>query len=110
MWYRGGALEDGSNLRIHLHHDVFLIGHFSVPLLNPLFDPSVEWLAYHSVCDVGYILSRILQQLPLDGEPDHDLIVVLRIIYDVVNGQPLELRDCDVLDLLALGDLLLSSK
>ena len=53
------------HLRIHLHHQVPLLGHVFIPVLDLLFDPRAEGLAENRVCHVGNPLLRQLLDLAL---------------------------------------------
>ena len=48
----GGGLELGSQLRVHVDHDLLLLRHYGVPFLNLLSDPISEALSQHRGTDI----------------------------------------------------------
>lgn len=57
-----GVLEDLCHLRIHLNHDVLLLGHLVVPDVHLVLDPVREMILENTRADIGNPLLRCLWQ------------------------------------------------
>ena len=71
-----------------------------------LVDPSLEWLTYDGVNDVGEIAATQLGDLLARGQSHLDLLVVLGELEDALNGEALELGHVNVLDVVTGDDRL----
>ena len=92
------GFELGGHLRIHGDHDLLLLRHERVPLLDLLGDPLLEVLAHDGGADVQDPLLRDLRQVGLVGQVQVDLRVLAHEGEDLLERQVLVLRHVDVLD------------
>ena len=101
----GGGVEDGGDLRVKLDYVAALADYLAVALLDLISDPLGElYLQYRGANITDPLLWRLVDLL-LIGEVLVDLLVaVIQEQGDLLDGEPLILRDIDVPDVLAFDD------
>ena len=99
-------MEDLGNLRVHRDHVVALYGNLLVPLVHLVVDPVLELLAHDGVDHVRKVGPAQLGDLLAGRQCSFHISVVLGELEDVLDGQPLELRDVDDLHVVAVDDAL----
>ena len=87
----GGGLELGSQLGIHVDHDLLLLRHQGVALLNLLRDPISEALAQHGGTDVDDPLFGDLWNVNLVGHVGFDMRHLSNIGKDLLQRKILVL-------------------
>ena len=93
-----GGLELGGQLRIHVDHDLLLLRHQGVALLNLLCDPVSETLAQHGSTYIDYPLFRNLRNVNLVRHVGFDLRHRSNILKDLLEREVLVLRHIQCLD------------
>ena len=87
-----GGLKLGSQLGIHVDHDLFLLRHQGVSLLNLLCDPISEVLANHRGTYIDYPLFWNLWNVNLVRHVGFNLRNTSNIIKDLLEREVLVLR------------------
>ena len=109
----GGRAELGGHLWVDVDHDLLLLGHLGVALLDLVDHPGLERLADHGGADVDDPLLGRLRQVRVIRHVGGDVGVLHGELGDILEVEALVLRHVDRLDrpilhvrLLAGGDVL----
>ena len=97
-----GVDELLGHLWVHRDHQLSLLGHQGVALLDLLSHPLLEWCAKHGCNDVDEPLLGRLWEVDLIGQVVGDIRVVVEEHHDLLQRQVLVLRHVEVLDAVVL--------
>ena len=95
----GGRAELGGHLWVDVDHDLLLLGHLGVALLDLVDHPGLERLADHGGADVDDPLLRRLRQVWVVGHVGGDVGVLHGELGDILEVEALVLRHVDRLHL-----------
>ena len=94
----GAGTELVRHHRVHLDHDLLLVGHQGISILNLLLDPGLERLSQDSGTDIDDPLLRCLRDVGFVGQVMRDSRLLAGELEDLLQGQVLVLRHVHGLD------------
>ena len=98
----GGGGELLGHLGVHRDHELSLLRHLGIALLDLVGDPVLEWLTRHGSYNVDQPLLWRLGQVNRVWQVVEDARVVVDLLHDLLNRQALVLRDMEMLNLVIL--------
>lgn len=94
-----GGLELGSQRWVHANHQLLLLCHGGVPILDLLSNPSPKGITEDNRTDVDYPLLRDLRQVHLVWKVVVHISLCSNELHDLLQAQVLVLRHVDRLDI-----------